>query len=512
MDVVENIVKKENLWLQPRTIVALAVSLLALAEIVDMTIVAVAVPDMMGALGANISEMSMTMTSYIVAAAICIPLTGLLTAKYGLKRVILASAILFCVSSILCGIATSVTEMVVFRVIQGVGGAFLPAVAQSYINDTFENEDKAKIMTMYSLIVVMGPILGPVLGGYIVENFNWRWIFYINVPICIVAFILIYTNLKHSITKNIKIDYISFVFMMIGIGCLEYFLDEGNSNNWLDSGKMIIILAFAIFGIGFFIWRGILGKSVINLELFKHKNFVLCCLAMFVFVIIMGGVMTFFPTMLQQSYGYPVDLSGYVTAPRGMAALVCAPLFMKLAQKIDMRYILFFGIAMMTGSGFYSCLFSLTPSIHMIIVLDILQAVGMMAAFMPLMQLVYTGLDKHMTADASGVFNFFRNFGSSVGTSIASTILAHNQQVSWHDLTSHINNFSHSFQLNMVAMKAIPQALRNPIIASNISAQSTFISFLDVFYFFSVLGVLIIWVPFVLTKPDPNQVVEVAAH
>ncbi|HCY38490.1 MAG TPA: MFS transporter, partial [Neisseriales bacterium] len=207
-----------SFWLEPRSIVAYAVMLLALAEIIDLTIVAVAVPHIMGSLSANLSEVSLTMTSYIVAAAVCIPLTGLVTRKFGTKKVILVSAILFLFSSVLCGLSTSVTEMVIFRLMQGVGGAFLPSIAQSYISRSFTAEEQPKMMTVYSLIMVMGPILGPIFGGYLAENLSWRWCFYINVPICITSFVLIWRNMKKEVQEPVKIDYISFAFMAFGIG------------------------------------------------------------------------------------------------------------------------------------------------------------------------------------------------------------------------------------------------------------------------------------------------------
>ncbi|RTK96902.1 MAG: MFS transporter, partial [Neisseriaceae bacterium] len=246
-------------WFEPRTIVAYAVSLLALAEIVDLTIVGVAVPHIMGSLSANLTEVSTTITSYIVAAAVCIPLTGLFVRKFGMKNVVLVSTLLFGISSVLCGIATSVTEMIIFRIIQGIGGAFLPSIAQSYISQNFTQEEQPKIMTVYSLCVVMGPIIGPIFGGVLAEQLTWRWCFYVNVPLCAAGFALVYFFMPKQKTDNVKIDVTSFLFMALGIGFLEYFIDEGNTNNWFDSFSMIVIFLIAIILIGFFIWRSILG-------------------------------------------------------------------------------------------------------------------------------------------------------------------------------------------------------------------------------------------------------------
>ncbi|MBY0379924.1 MAG: DHA2 family efflux MFS transporter permease subunit, partial [Burkholderiales bacterium] len=314
-----------SFWLEKRTILALALSILALAEIIDLTIVAVALTDIMGSIGANINEISLTFTSYIVAAAIFIPLTGFVTSKFGVKRVVLISAILFGGASVLCGMSTNLTELVIFRLIQGIGGAFLPSMAQAYIFNNFKNNDRSKMMTIYSLCIVMGPIIGPIMGGAITQYADWRWIFYVNVPICALGFIVVYLFMEKTPITNVKADYVSFLFMLIGIGCLEFFLDEGNQKNWFESGGLLIAIVTAIIFIGFFIWRGLLGKSVVNFKVFRYKNFILSCFAVWVFMVVIVGTFAFFPTLLQQGYGYPVDMAGYITAPRGIASFIAAP-------------------------------------------------------------------------------------------------------------------------------------------------------------------------------------------
>lgn len=490
-----------NFWLERRTIVAYAVSLLALAEIIDLTIVSVAVPHIMGSLNANLSEVSLTMTSYIVAAAVCIPLTGLVTRKFGTKRVILASAVIFMISSILCGISSSLTEMVIFRLMQGVGGAFLPSIAQSYISRNFTQEEQPKVMTAYSLCVVMGPVLGPILGGILSESLSWRWIFYINVPICIAGFILIWKNMKQEVEENVKIDYISFAFMALGVACLEYFIDEGNSNNWLDSMQMLIVLTTAIILLIFFVWRGVLGKSVINLNVFKNTNVMLCCLCMFVFMLLLSASMAYFPTMLQQSFGYPVDTAGLITAPRGLIALVAAPIIAKLMGVVDPRKILFCGLFISALGSFMLASYAPQVSQGYIIASVIIQGIGMMAFFIPIMQIIFIGVDSSMHNDVSGIFNFFRNMASSVGTSLSATIIAHQMQVTYHDMGAQVSPYARGYQTWAQHLGNTPDAMKAVIAQATVMGQGAFVSYLDVYFVTGVIMLCTLWLPFVLKRP-----------
>ncbi|MBP9741998.1 MAG: DHA2 family efflux MFS transporter permease subunit [Burkholderiales bacterium] len=494
---------KVNFWLQDRTIIALALSLMALAEIIDLTIVAVALPNIMGSLSANLDEISLTITSYIVAAAIFIPLTGFVTNKFGVKRVALVSAFLFGVSSILCGMATSLPEMICFRLLQGVGGAFMPSLVQGYIADNFEGAELEKMMAVFSSCVVLGPIIGPVMGGGIAEDMNWRWIFYVNVPICIVSFGVIQFLMDDVEVKPIKADYTSFLFMALGVGCLEFFFDEGNSHNWLESNMLIIVLVSSVLFITFFIWRGILGKSVVNFELFRQRNFMLSCLCVFIFMILMAGILNFFPTLLQQGYGFPVDTAGYITAPRGIAAFISAPIFIKLGRKIDARMLMVIGIMVFTISGFMLCLYSVEHNKMLIIITGMIQGAGMMGFFVNIMQLAYTNLPTALNSDASGIFNFFRNIGSSIGTSIGSTIISHQQQVAWHDLAGHISQHSTLYQ--NIAAKLPNGAHAIQITASWVQQQAFFIANLDVFYYAMLGSMVLFFFPFFLDKPDKNR-------
>lgn len=497
-----------SIWTERRTIVAYALSIIALAEIIDLTIVSVAIPDLMGALGANINDISLTMTSYIVAAAIFIPLTGLVTNRYGTKTVALYSTLIFGIASILCGTATDLHEMIIYRLLQGVGGAFLPALAQSYVVENFTPKEQPKVMTVLTLCIVLGPIIGPIMGGYIIEHASWRWVFYVNVPVCVLGFALISLLMDDRENWPVKIDYISFIFMAIGIGCLEYFVDEGNTNNWFQSMTMIGFLATALIFIGFFIWRGLLGKSVVNFAIFKNKNFVLSCLILFIFFSMLSGCLSFFPSMLQNVYGMPVDTAGYLQAPRGVAAIIGAPIYLILSKRIDARILMSVAMIIAGAATLYMGLLGPSPKISLIIILVICQGVGMIGVFVLLMSIAYIGVTDKLSADSSGVFNFFRNFSASIGTSVAATVLSRQQQVGWSDLSAHVSDYArgfHNWATNMVGLTATTKI---QLMAQLISKASMFQSYLDVFYMNGCVLIAISWLPFLLARPDPNATVH----
>ncbi|MCC2644973.1 MAG: transporter [Burkholderiales bacterium] len=500
-----------NFWAEKRTIIALAVSILALAEIVDLTIVSVALPNIMGALNANINEVSLTMTSYIVAAAVFIPLTGIVSKKFGMKTIIIFSTIVFGISSVLCGMSTNLPEMVVFRLMQGIGGAFLPSLAQAYIVDNFSQEEQPKIMTVYSMCLVLGPVIGPLFGGYLVEHLSWRWIFYVNVPVCIIGFILVLLLMDESKKEDVPIDFTSFIFMVIGVSCLEFFLDEGNQNNWFESAEMIIVLATGILSIIFFIWRGLLGKSVVNFKLFKDFNFNMSCLLVFGFMVTVVMALAYFPTLLQQGYGYPVDLAGYITAPRGVFAFLAAPIFIILSKKIDPRKLIFIALLIFELSNYLLISFGDNVSKSLILTTVTLQGVGLTGTFVMLMQCAFVTLPANLSSDSTGVFNFFRNIGSSVGTSIAATLISHQQQASWHDQISHISmsnpEFNHFFQ----GLSALHPTLivKTQIVSGLIQAQSFLVANIDTIWAGFLGTALILWIPFVLKKPKPGTKVEI---
>ena len=495
---------KGSVWLEPRVIVAYALSLLALAEMIDLTIVAVAIPQIMSSLNTDLSSIAMVATSYIVAAAIFSPLTGIAVRKFGMRTLTLFAASMFCITSVLCGFAQTLPEMIFFRAIQGVGGAFLPSIAQAYIEKAFHNTPLERPMvTLFASIIVLGPVIGNILGGWLTGEMNWRFIFFINVPICVVGFILVLFLMEHNKPEKVSIDYTSFFFVALGIGALEFFIDQGHDHNWFDSMSMIILFATSMLSLFFFIWRGILGSSVINFKLFtlRHINFIFSLFAVFSVSVLATAGMIYFPTMLQQIYNYPVETAGYITAPRGIAVILSAPLVALLSKRLGTRETMLFGMLIFAAGCIMLSHCGPAPSLSHFVLSTVLQGIGLMGIFIPIIELCYVGISKNESADASGLFNFFRTFGVSIGNAIAATVVSHQFSVSYSDLSSKISPYFQGYELWAQHLFGMPDEIK--IIAANMQVmlQSALISFIDIFYFSGIALVLLFWLPFILKKP-----------
>jgi len=498
----------KSVWLEPRVIVGYALSLLALAEMVDLTIVSVAIPQIMSSLNTNLDSIAMVSTSYIIAAAIFTPLTGIAVRKFSMRTLVLVASSVFCITSVLCGLAETLPEMIVFRAIQGAGGAFMPSVAQAYVEKTFHGSPLEKPMiTIFAGIIVLGPILGTILGGFLTAELNWRFIFFVNVPVCVTGFILVLLFMERNQPEKVKVDYTSFALMALGVGTLEYFVDQGNSHNWFDSMTMIIIFTISMISLTFFIWRGILGSSVINFSLFnlRHLNFVFNTLAVFFVSILVTTGTAYFPTMLQQIYNYPVDTAGYITTPRGVVVILAAPIVALLSNMIGCRETMLFGLFTFA----YGCIMigysGPTPSFELIIISTVLQGIGMMGFFIPLLQLCNVGLAPNEREDASGIFNFFRTFGVSIGTSVAATVVSHQFNVCYHDLAAKVSPYANGYGWWAQNLAGISEETKIAVANMQVLLQSALLSYLDVFYRSGTMLLLLFWLPFLLKRPEDEQ-------
>lgn len=500
---------EKTLEIKNRGMIALTVILLAVVEVLDITIVAVALPDMKGALSASPTQITWTITVYVIAAAICMPLTGFLTKRFGRKRLLIVSAFGFGASSLLCGLAVNLLQMICFRGMQGAFGALLPALAQSTLLETFPGKESNKAMALFGIGVMLGPILGPVLGGIITDSFGWRWIFFVNIPICIFAGILASRFLTESKIESAKTDWLGLTLLAIAVGSFQYVLDKGNELGWLSSITIQVMLLTSVFIFLWFLIRGLgLKNNIITLKIFRDKNYLLACLGMFIYCGVMLGSYSWLPLWLELFMHYPAATAGLVLAPRGLSCLTIMAFTPFLMKYVDGRWLVSIASILYAIGTYLLSGFNLYVSPFDVVLPNIFQGLATGFFFVPLTSMAYQTLPKHYLHEASGLYNFFRSVGSSVGVAVFSTIMSQMTQVSWHDLTKWITPNRPQF-LHWLHIQGYH--LHSPIayqqLAEMFNRQVNMIAFNDGNYLFSFLCLLLIPIVWLIDRPKKNNAV-----
>jgi len=431
-----------------RILITLSVMLATVMQSLDTTIANVALPHMQGGMGATQEQSSWVLTSYIVAAAIVTPLTGFLGIRFGRKRIFIWSVIGFTIASMLCGAAQSLTQIVLFRLIQGVFGASLIPISQSVLLDTYPPEQHGSAMAIWGIGVMVGPILGPSLGGWLTEYYNWRWVFYINLPFGLLAWLGLTTFLQENKLTNGKyFDLIGFTFLSIAIGSLQLFLDRGQSLDWFNSNEIIIEVLLAAISLYLFIAHILTAKQpFIDPAMFRDRNFSVGLIFIFIIGIILLATMALLPPYLQTLMNYPVIDVGLLLAPRGIGTMVGMVVVGKLSGKMDARYQIFFGLMLTCYSLWLMTLFNTNISNSDIISSGIIQGLGLGFIFVPLSTLSFATLATQYRNDGTPLFSLLRNIGSSIGISIVMTKLAQNTQANHAIFANFITPFSISLQ------------------------------------------------------------------
>lgn len=409
----------------------LSVMVATVMQSLDTTIANVALPHMQGGMGATQEQISWVLTSYIVAAAIFTPLTGFLGDRFGRKRLFIWSIIGFTVSSMLCGAAQSLVQIILFRLLQGIFGASLIPLSQSVLLDANPPEKHGSAMAIWGMGVMIGPILGPSLGGWLTEYYNWRWVFYINLPFGILAWLGLTLFLQENKLKTNKhFDLMGFAFLSIAIGALQLFLDRGESLDWLNSNEIIIEAVTALICFYLFVTHILTIRSpFIEPAMFKDRNFSVCLIFIFMIGIILLATMALMPPYMQSLLNYPVIDVGILLAPRGMGTMIAMMIVGKLSGKVDTRYQIFFGLILTSYSLWLMTLFNTNISGHDIILSGVIQGFGLGFIFVPLSTLAFATLPTQYRNDGTSLFSLLRNIGSSIGISIVMTKLAQNTQI-----------------------------------------------------------------------------------
>ena len=472
----------------PRWLIGAAVMLTTVMVILDMTIVNVSLPHMMGALGATSDQITWVLTTYIVVNAIFIPMTGFFAALAGRKRLMLISISGFVVSSALCGQAHTLTEMVVFRALQGAFGAAVIPLSQAILIDAFPAKERGKAMALWGIGVMLGPVLGPTLGGFITQHLTWRWVFYINVPVGLINILMATRFLRDSDRHRVNADWWGALLMAVGIGALQWVLDRGNQDNWFASNLILALSIISGFALILFVMRS-WGRndSVAQIQLLKDRNLRAACGMMAVFGLGLFGTIILQPIMLEQLLNYPAETTGLVMAPRGVGSALSMFLVSRLITRVDARRLIMLGLALSAAGSYFMTWYNLIIDPVWIIWPSILQGLGMGMIFVPLSTLAYETLPKAATDHASALFNLFRTIGSSVGISVAGTLVSRETQVNWNRLGGHINPYNPALRQWLHGHGlAMSDSLTPKLLANDLSRQAMIVAFVDTFWFITL--------------------------
>ena len=477
--------------------------LATIMQVLDMTIANVALPHIQGNLSATQEQVAWVLTSYIVAAAIMTPPTGYLADRLGRKPMFLLAVVGFTLSSMLCGAATSLYELVGFRFLQGMFGAALVPMSQAVLLDTFPREQHGRAMAMWGIGVMVGPILGPTLGGYLTEYYSWRWIFYINVPFGVMAFLGILAFVPDTErNRDRPFDLFGFALLSIAIGALQLMLDRGQSQDWFSSVEIMVETAAACLFLYMFLVHMFTAKRpFLEPGLFKDRNFAIGIAIMFIISIILLSTLTLLPPFLQNLMGYPVITTGFVLAPRGMGTMAAMMAVGAMSGKVDTRAMILSGMAATTLSLWQMAAFDLNVSTWTLIYTGLIQGVGLGLIFVPLSTITFSTLAAHYRNEGTAMFSLMRNLGSSIGVSIMVTLLARQTQINHSALADHLTPFNASLMSGPFQLDS-PTALA--ALNGEVTRQASAIAFLDDFRL--MMFIILAAMPLILFLRNPQKI------
>ncbi|EGV33785.1 drug resistance transporter, EmrB/QacA subfamily [Thiorhodococcus drewsii AZ1] len=477
-----------------RILPAASVMLTTIMAIMDMTIVNVTLPHMMGALGATADQVTWVLTAYIVAEAVTIPLTGWLAARFGRRRVMLVGIAGFVIASAACGLSESLSQMVLFRLIQGIAGAPLIPLSQGVLVTLFPAEQRGKAMAIWGIGVMLGPVLGPTVGGLVTEHLDWRWVFYINLPVGLLNLAMVARSIRETPRQPAGTDWLGALLMIVGIGSLQTMLDRGNQEGWWDSGVILLLTLTAVVGLALFVWRGLTAKQpIVDLRLFADRNLALASTLMLVFGLALFGTIAIQPLLMERLLGYPVETTGLVMAPRGLGAALGMLIVARISGRVDARWIIAIGMGLAGGATWVMSWYTLDISPGWLIWPGVVQGVGMGSIFVTLSTLAYVTLPASQTDAGAGLYNLSRSIGSSIGVSIAATWYSRFGQADWNQLGGHINPFNpalhHWLQVQGLTLSNPKAAV---LLTNELSRQSSMLAFTQVFGMIALSFVLML--------------------
>jgi DHA2 family multidrug resistance protein len=508
--------------------IALVVTMATFMEVLDTSIANVSLPHIAGNLSVSTDEGTWVLTSYLVSNAIVLPISGWIASKVGRKRFYMTCVALFTIASFLCGIAPSLGWLIFFRVLQGVGGGGLGPSEQSILADTFPPAKRGMAFAVYGMAVVLAPAIGPTLGGFITDHYNWRWVFFINVPVGILSlflsnhFVTDPPHLKLMRERAGKIDYIGLSLIAIGLATLEVVLDKGQEDDWFNSPFIVTFLIIAAVSLTSFVFWELHHKSpIVDVSLFKNRNFAASNIMMFVLGVTLFGTTVLLPQFMQIMMGYTAEQSGMALSPGGITVILLLPLVGTLVSKTDPRYLIAFGFGVSSLALWY-----MTTHLYQGIdfktatLLRIYQSVGLAFLFVPINTLVYSGVPLEKNNAVSGIVNLSRNMGGDVGIAFVTMMIARRSQKHQMDLSSHTNPYNAAFESKLNGIVAAVQhtgtSAANALHSATASMygqlvqQATTLAYIDVLKILSVItGIM---VPLLLFTQKPKGGPAPAGH
>jgi DHA2 family multidrug resistance protein len=507
-------------------IVAITVMLPTLIEIVDTSVVNVSLDHIRGSLSAGIDESTWIITSYLVSNAIIIPMTAWLSRLLGRKRYLILSISLFTFSSLMCGSAWSLASLVIFRIFQGIGGGALQPLSQSILLETFPPEEHGMAMAVFGMGIMFGPIIGPLMGGWITDTWSWHWIFYINVPIGAISILLtmlVIFDPPYMERIRMKIDTWGLFFLAIGLGCLQVVLDKGQRDDWFSSHFIVWMSFISVSSLILFIVVEFFAeKPIVNLRVFRNLSFASGNTIMFFAFFNLFGSIVLLPIYLQTLMGYTSYLAGLVLGPGAIATLFVMPIAGRLVTKINPKALLAFGIVVAAYSVHLMSQFNLQADFYTIIWPRVVMGIGMGFLFIPLTTLTMSGIPKEEMGNATAVFNLLRNLGGSFGVAFISTMLARKAQFHQFRLVDHLTPFSRNLQeaLPQISQKLQGQGLipslsnqgSLTLIYRELLRQASMLSFNDAFYMLSVMMMLVLPLVLLMRKGNAEEPPTTGIH
>ena len=506
-------------------IVGITVMLPTLIEIMDTSVVNVSLDHIRGSLSAGIDEATWSITAYLVSNAIIIPMTGWLSRFFGRKRYLIFSISLFTISSLLCGSAWSLRTLILFRIFQGIGGGGLQPLSQAILLETFPPRQHGMAMALFGVGIMFGPILGPLLGGWITDNWSWHWIFFINIPIGILSIIMTVFFIEdppYVKGLKMKIDYWGFILLSLGLGCLQVVLDKGQREDWFSSDFIIWLSVISLFSLIFFVIVEFFTETpIVNLRTFKNISFATGDIVMFFTFFNLFGSIVLLPIYVQTLMGYTASLAGLVLGPAGMVSLIAMPIAGRLITRMNPKVILGFGIVTAAYSTHLMSQFNLSADFYTIVWPRAVLGLGMGFLFIPLTTITLSSIPKEDMGNATSIYNLLRNLGSSSGVAFVTTMLARRAQFHHLRLVEHLTPFDNTYQwfthkaTQGLQLKGFESTLAHQgglnAIYGKLMQQASMLAFNDTFYILSILTILVLPLVFIM-KSGKEKSTATAIH